>query len=316
MDWSKRIGRRIRVQDLHILSAVVEFRSLARAAEYLAISRPVVSRAIADLETEVGVRLLDRDRHGAVPTIYGSTLLKRGAVVFDELRQSLNDIESLSDPKAGAVRIGCHNFLATGFVTAVIDRLSRSHPRMRFHLMPAETAGMQRDLHARNTDVLVAWRLGGLVTDDGLNFEHLYDDTCVVAAGAQHPLAQRRTVTLADLANERWALPPVDSILGAIEVPAFQAMKLEYPRATVISVAAQALISQLLTGRFLTIVPASMLRFPIRDRRINILPVELRMPRVPIGVVTLKSRMVGPATKVFMDTARQLALVAEAKRQV
>ena len=93
MDWSKRIGRRIRVQDLHILSAVVEFRSLARAAEYLAVSRPVVSRAIADLETEVGVRLLDRDRHGAVPTIYGSTLLKRGAVVFDELRQSLNDIE-------------------------------------------------------------------------------------------------------------------------------------------------------------------------------------------------------------------------------
>ena len=157
--------------------------------------------------------------------------------------------KSLSDPKAGAVRIGCHNFLATGFVTAVIDRLSRSHPRMRFHLMAAETAGMQRDLHARNTDVLVAWRLGGLVTDDGLNFEHLYDDTCVVAAGAQHPLAQRRTVTLADLANERWALPPVDSILGAIEVPAFQAMKLEYPRATVISVAAQALISQLLTGQ-------------------------------------------------------------------
>ncbi len=308
MEWSKRIGRRIRLRDLHILSAAVEFRSLAKAAEHLAVSRPVVSKAIADLERELGVRLLERDRHGAEPTTYGSALLKRGTVIFDELRESLNDIEFLSDPKAGAVRIGCHNFLATGFVTAVIDRLSRSHPRMGFHILPAETAGMLRDLRARNVDVLVAWRLGGLVADDGLNFEHLYDETCVVAAGIQHPLAQRRKLTLADLANERWALPPSDSILGAIEVPAFRAMGLEYPRATVISVAAQALISQLATGRFLTIVPSSLLRCPIRNRQVKILPVELRMSRVPIGIVTLKSRMIGPATKVLMEAARQVAL--------
>src|ERR1700716_1612525 len=125
MDWSERIGRRIRLRDLHILLAVVQCKSMAKAAEHLAISKPVVSKVIADLEHVLGVRLLERDRHGAEPTIYGSALLKRGVTVFDELRDGVKDIESLLDPTTGEVRIGCTLLLALSFVSAVIDRLSR-----------------------------------------------------------------------------------------------------------------------------------------------------------------------------------------------
>jgi molybdenum-dependent DNA-binding transcriptional regulator ModE len=83
MEWSERIGRRIRLRDLHILLAVVQRKSLAKAAKHLAISRPVVSRTINDLEQLFGVRLLERDRHGAEPTMYGTALLKRGTNVED-----------------------------------------------------------------------------------------------------------------------------------------------------------------------------------------------------------------------------------------
>src|SRR4051812_46227437 len=107
MDWSERIGRRIRLRDLHILLAVVQCKSMAKAAEHLAVSKPVVSKVIADLEQVLGVRLLERDRHGAEPTVYGAALLKRGVAAFDELKQGVRDIESLVDPTAGDVRIGC-----------------------------------------------------------------------------------------------------------------------------------------------------------------------------------------------------------------
>src|SRR5712671_1392674 len=137
MEWSERIGRRIRLRDLHILLAVVQCKSLATAAQHLAISRPVVSKAIADLEHVLGVRLLERDRHGAEPTIYGAALLKRGTTVFDELRESVKDIEFLTDPAAGEVRIGSNPLLATGFVSAVIERLSQRYPRIVFHLVAA-----------------------------------------------------------------------------------------------------------------------------------------------------------------------------------
>jgi len=69
MEWTDRIGRRIKLRDLHILLAVAQSGSMARAAERLAISQPVVSKTIADLEHTLGVRLLDRDRRGAEPTV-------------------------------------------------------------------------------------------------------------------------------------------------------------------------------------------------------------------------------------------------------
>ena len=124
-----------RLRDLHILLAVVQCKSMAKAAQHLAISKPVVSKVIGDLEHVLGVRLLERDRHGAEPTIYGVALLKRGTTVFDELRASVKDIEFLTDPTAGEVRIGCHPSLATSLVSAIIDRLSQTHPRIMFHLV-------------------------------------------------------------------------------------------------------------------------------------------------------------------------------------
>src|SRR5258706_15968523 len=139
MEWSERIGRRIRLRDLHILLAVVQCKSLAAAAEHLAISRPVVSKSIADLERVLGVRLLERDRHGAEPTIYGAALLKRGTTVFDELREGVKDIEFLTDPAAGELRIGGNPLLVASFVSAVIDRLSRRYPRIVYNLVVAHS---------------------------------------------------------------------------------------------------------------------------------------------------------------------------------
>src|SRR5262249_32215618 len=101
VQWEDRIGRRLKLRDVNVLLAVVQSGSMARAPERLAVSHPVVSKAIADLERALGVRLLDRSRKGIEPTSYGQALLKRGLAAFDELRQGVKDIEFLADPTAG-----------------------------------------------------------------------------------------------------------------------------------------------------------------------------------------------------------------------
>ena len=63
-DWEHRIGRRVRLRDLHILSAVVRWGSMAKAASHLAMSQSAVSEAIAGLEDALRVRLLDRSPQG------------------------------------------------------------------------------------------------------------------------------------------------------------------------------------------------------------------------------------------------------------
>jgi DNA-binding transcriptional LysR family regulator len=112
MDNIGRIERRLKLQDLRTLISVVQAGSMHKAAERLAMSQPAVSRAIADLERAVGVRLLDRTPQGIEPTQYGRALIKRGVVMFDELRQGVRDIETLSDPSTGELRLGCSEVMA------------------------------------------------------------------------------------------------------------------------------------------------------------------------------------------------------------
>ena len=95
----ERIGRRLKLRDLRILMTVVECGTMGKAAERLAISQPVVSKAIADMEHALGVRLLDRSQRGVEPTPYGRALIKRGIAIFDEMRQGIEEIEFLSDPQ-------------------------------------------------------------------------------------------------------------------------------------------------------------------------------------------------------------------------
>jgi DNA-binding transcriptional LysR family regulator len=107
MHWTDRVGRRLKLRDLHILLAVAQSGSMGKAAADLAISQPSVSKAIAAVEHAIGLRLLDRGPQGIEPTIYGRALLKCGTAVFDELRQGVRELEFLTDPTAGELRIGC-----------------------------------------------------------------------------------------------------------------------------------------------------------------------------------------------------------------
>jgi DNA-binding transcriptional LysR family regulator len=112
IEWDQRIGRRLKLRDLQILSSVVQEGSMAKAAAQLRMSQPAVSEAIANLEAALGVRLLDRSPKGVEPTIYAQSLLKRSQVVFDELQLGLRDLKFLANPTVGEVRVGCPENLA------------------------------------------------------------------------------------------------------------------------------------------------------------------------------------------------------------
>jgi DNA-binding transcriptional LysR family regulator len=281
-------------------------KRMNKAAILLNTTQPAVSRSIGGLERTVGVRLLDRGPQGVEPTSYGRALLEGGTAVFDNLRQTFRSIEFLADPTAGEVRVGCNPFLAASFVSAVVDRLSRRYPRIVFHLVTAYAETLHRELRERNVDLLIA-RRSGPVADERLGYEFLFEDSYFVAAGAQSPWVQRRRIELAELVNELWVLPPPESVLGSVVMEAFRASGLDYPRTTVVTEPAEVRISLLATGRFLSIFPASVLRFSTMRTELKVLPVKQAFARVPVGIVTLKNRTLSPLAQLFIDTAREVA---------
>jgi DNA-binding transcriptional LysR family regulator len=296
----------MKLQDLHVLMAVVQAGSMNKAAALLNTGQSAISRSIVELERTIGVRLLDRNPRGVEPTEYGRALLDGGAAVFDDLRQAVKNIEFLADPTAGEVRIGCNPFLAESFVSAVVERLSRRYPRMVFHLVAADTQALHRDLHERNVDLLVARRVGP-IADERQSFEFLFDDSYVVAAGAQSPWIRRRRIELAELVSQSWILPPPESQITSVAMEAFRAGGLDYPRVTVVTSTPQVRIGFVATGRFLSIFPASALRFPTRRPELKVLAIELPVAGVPIGIVTLKNRTPNPVARLFIEHARDIA---------
>jgi DNA-binding transcriptional LysR family regulator len=306
VQWTDRIGRRVKLRDLHILLAVVQSGSMGKAATTLGVSQPAVWKSLADLEAALGVRLLERSKQGVEPTLHGRALLKCGIAVFDELRSAVKELEFLSDPTIGELRIGCTEPLAGGFIATAIDHLSQRYPKATLHVVPADRSTLlDRQLRQRHVELAVMSTEGVDVGAD-TDVEFLFNDGHVIMVGAQSRWARSRKVALANLINEPWILPPPHSIVGLSIAEAFRASGFEPPPAHVVSFSVPLHYHLISTGRFLTMLPASMVQFD-KHSPLTILRIESPPHRRPIGIITLKNRTLSPLARLFIDRAREVA---------
>jgi DNA-binding transcriptional LysR family regulator len=284
---------------------------MAKAAQHLGVSTPAVSEVIADLEHALGVRLLDRVAQGIEPTIYGDALLKRSVAAFDELKQSIRDIEFLSDATTGEVRIGSMEAPWFTLLPDVIRRFSQQYPRIQVHTDLIDHSEAFLALRERRYDcVLVAIQMGlqDKVAADDLTVEILYDDEVMVVACAHSKWARRRKIDLAELIEEPWVVagPRAWSCPMAEEI--FRAAGLSYPNPRIatnsIILRARLIVGSPYLGTFLT----SVLRRLIADSyALTALPVDLRANTSSMAIVTLKNRTLSPVVERFLVCVREVA---------
>jgi DNA-binding transcriptional LysR family regulator len=307
MKWTDRVGRRVKLRDLHIALAVAEAGSMTRAAEELAVSYPVVSKTISELEHTLGVKLFDRSISGVEPTHYGRALLKSGVAVFDEMRKGLQQIEFIKEPDAGELRIGSSIVTDAGLLPAVIERFSQDFPRAVVHVLPENIAIQQYDnLRDRKVE-LVLGRLPATMTEPDLVAETLFDEPMLVAAGFESHWATRRNLTLADLVGEPWVLAQPGSLARSLHDEVFRMSGLEPPPATAVTVSLHLYMRLIETGRWLGLVPASVMRFGGKQLRVKLLPVKTPSPPAPVGFITVRGRTLTPLAERFIECTRKVA---------
>jgi DNA-binding transcriptional LysR family regulator len=307
IDWERQIGRRLKLRDLHVFFTAVQLGSMAKAARQLSVSQPAVSEIIADLENALGVRLLDRHPQGIEPTKFGEALMKRSMAVFDELKQSVRDIEFLADPSAGEVKFGCTEAMAA-ILSPVLEGFTRQYPRvlLRAFLItrPFDLAG----LRGRSFDFTVGHlvRVPGDRLIDDLNVEVLFEDRLVVATGMTSPwAARRRQIDLAKLVDEAWILAEApDSWNYSVVAAAFRARGLRMPRISAMTFSVHLRMGMLASGHFITTFPNAILRFHPNRRSIKVLPVALPDRPWPVVIVTLKNRTLNPVVERFIAHIR------------
>jgi DNA-binding transcriptional LysR family regulator len=308
MKWTDRIGRRVKLRDLHIALAVADMGSMSKAAEELAVSYPVVSKTISELERTLGVKLFDRSIAGVEPTPYGRALLKSGLAVFDEMRRGLQQIDWIKEPGAGELRIGSSELMDAGFLPAIIERFSEEFPRVALHVLHSNIVNRHYET-LRNREVEFALgRLPVPMTESDLVAETLFDEPMLVAAGAGSRFAKRRAVTLKDLIDEPWVLTQPGSLPRLLQEEAFTASGLNVPGNKVETISLQLYLRLVETGRWLGLVPGSAVRFGARGMSIKILPIKVLSRPRPVGFITVKDRTLTPMAERFLDCARKVTM--------
>src|SRR3974390_2641466 len=235
IDWESQIGRGMPLRDLHVFSTVVRLGSMAKAAQELGVSQPAVSEVIADLEHALGVRLLDRKPQGVEATIYGAALERRSLAAFDELKQSIKDIEFLADPEVGEVRLGCPESISATLLQPIIEKFTELYPRVVLDVDTVNTQSFAQKLRDRHLDLVLvreSWPLSDpeLVTD--MEVDTLFEDQLSLAAGLHSPGGRRRKVDIAELRDEPWIFTSVETWNYRV-VTAFRMRGLEPPKAAI-----------------------------------------------------------------------------------
>jgi len=301
MDWESRIGKRIKLRDLHILQAAIETGSMAKAASDLAITQPAVSYAISEIEHALGVPLLDRTSQGVVPTVFGQALLERSIIVFNELRQGVSEIATLADPATGELRLGTTPPMSA-IASAVFNRLVSLYPRMVFGLEVETTHVLLRDLRQRKIELVISRMTNAGLEADDIDVRTLFHDELAVICSKSNPLRGRR-VRLGDILDQPWILPPSDEFLWPLIRAAFEEHGAEMPRPTVTTSSTYALSMLVAGGPFLAVHPRAMLSIPGEHPQLAAVDADLAVTRAPIGLITLKKRSLSPAAKVFLESA-------------
>jgi DNA-binding transcriptional LysR family regulator len=307
----------LKLRDLHVFSTVVQRGSMAKAAQHLGVSQPAVSEVIADLEHALGVKLLDRSAQGIEPTIYGGALLKRSIAVFDELKQGIRDIEFLSDPTTGEVRVGCMEAPWFTLLPDVIRQFSQQYPGINVHADLISHSEVFRALRERRYDcvlVLSPNRTSGHAADD-MTVETLCYDESVVVAAAHSKWARRRKIDLAELTDEPWILTGPTAWNHQWGVEIFRAADLSRPDPKIatdsIILRARLIAGSPCLGMFMT----SVLRQLIADKyALTALPVDLQSHAFLYEIITLKNRTLSPVVERFLACVREVAASIAGKR--
>ncbi|MFO0231562.1 MAG: LysR family transcriptional regulator [Burkholderiales bacterium] len=146
----RRLPRHLKRAELRVFVAVMEHRSVRKAAAVLHLTQPAVTRAIASLEALLSVPLFDRTSHGVEPTVHGPSFAPRADAVFDEPRRAAQDLAAVRRGEQGILRVGVLPMPAIPFLPVAVGKLTDAQPDVLVTVVEARETELMERLHERD----------------------------------------------------------------------------------------------------------------------------------------------------------------------
>ena len=196
----------LNVGRLRVLTEVVRKGSFSGAAEALSYTQSAVSQAIARLEAETGATLIVRDRGGVRPTAAGASLVEHAEGIFARIEAAETELAAVLGIRAGRLRMASFPSAGATLMPLAIARFRERHPDVALALAEGEPEEIAPRLRAGEFDLALLFEFPGERERHGarLRTRLLLEDPMLVALPAEHPLAGKRELSLADLGEQDW----------------------------------------------------------------------------------------------------------------
>lgn len=294
---------RVSIRQLRLVTTISEVGSMVRAGDVVGMTQPAVTKAVRDLERDLGVDLFIRGNRGVTPTVYGEALVRHAQGVLAQLEHAAEEIDDLAHGAGGRVVIGTLLAASAWLLPSAIARLRAERPRVVVDVVEGTNDRLQPMLLRGDLDMVVG-RLSEFRHRTGVHQEPIYFDEIVILARPGHALATHADPSLADLQEADWILPPPETTLRRQIEKAFFDAGLDPPRCAVQSVSLLTNRRLLCASDLIGVWPRGVAADDLAQGRLVSLPVRLDEILWPVGVSTRKLARLSPAADALLSMLR------------
>lgn len=302
----QRLPRHLKMAELRVFTAVLEHRSFRKAAAVLHLTQPAITKAIAGLESTLGVKLFDRVSYGVEPTVHARSFAPRATAIFDELRRAAQDLTLLSSGARGSLRVGTVPMPAIPFLPVAIHRMIVAQTGTFLSVVEARETELFDRLRKRDIEVAIL-RLSLVEPGEDMQVTPLFDEKLCVVASKDHPLAARTRLSWPELLEQRWVMSPADCYFYEHVQRTLDRLGLRMPKQMIETASIQMQFNLVLHAGLLGFGMRSQISFAPGKEFLVRLPFDLPIEGGMVGAVTLKAREPSPLARQLIAHIQDLA---------
>jgi DNA-binding transcriptional LysR family regulator len=291
------------------LLAVAKYRSISGAAEATNVSQPGLSQSIALLERELGVKVLERGRHGARLNEFGDALAFHAEALEALLHRAEDEMRMRSLGLAGSLAIGITPVTAVGLVPHALDMLLQETPGVLVSVTEGLDKEIMHMLRTRQLDLLVS-RLGVGPAFSDVEEERLFAADWALITSPRHPLAGHASVKLSELQDVQWALPAGGSAFREQMERVFAVVGQRWPQHGIVTNSILAIKSAVMTTDCVTVMSPSLVEIEVAMGRLRAIPLEDVEPLQPVGLIWRRDDKMSAIAARFAKILRAIAVEA------
>lgn len=305
-DIDRVLRSNLKLRHLQLLVALDEFRHLGRAAEFLSVTQPAVSKTLAEIERMFGLNLFDRSTRGTEPTPYGATVVRFARSVLADYDRTRNELAAVAEGAAGRVSVGAMVVATPVLLARAVELLKARSALTTVLVEEGDLTRLLPRLRVGEIDLFLGRLEPGYAAPD-LETEALYDEPMSVVARPDHPLVSRAKVSWADLATEPWVMPPPWASSRIKLNQMFYKHGLNPPVDLVETASFLTTLTFVRARPAIGFLARSVARHFEGEGLVKLLAIKVPIELPPVGIITMRGRLRTPSSAQLIDYLRQAA---------